>query len=610
MKDPGTPDLGGAPSRVQAHLDRALDILGRLSFGDYHIEDEIDLGSIDADFVDLFAGLVVLARDLREMRDELAETNHDLERQVRERTEELEADIRKREAAEAALRASESMYRRLVETSPDPIVLVDLDAHIRMANRAFLTTFRIPSEQTVVGTRLFDYLAPGSRERATDCWKAVRFAGATRNVELDFRRHDDSDFSGELRSTRVAGGTTESDGILCIVRDLTEARRREREQLRAGKLESLGTLAGGIAHDFNNALAAITGTLFLAAEQVRDVPDTHALLLEALDAAFRSTALTKQLLTFSMGGAPVTHCVPPDGLVRQVVEFCLRGSPVTWCLDLGPDLWPIEVDEGQFEQVLGNLVINAKQAMPQGGNIAVGVENVVTADPDDATQTARQYVRISVRDSGTGIAPEDRKRVFDPYFSTKPSGSGLGLATAYSVTRKHGGFLDCESTPGEGSTFSIYLPASERTPSRAEPVAPVSETGSGRILVMDDDDGVRSMTRKLLAMAGYETAGATTGSDAVSAYAEAQAAGNGFAAVIMDLTVSGGDGGKEAIVKLLKVDKNARAIVASGYSDDPVLADYRRYGFVGMLAKPFRFEDLVQVVQAATSTTPTTRPAT
>ena len=607
MTERNDPDSVGSPSRVQAHLDRALDILAQLSFGQYDVD--VDLDSIDADFVDLFAGLVVLARDLQEMREELATSNRDLERQVRERTEELEADIRKREAAESALRASESMYRRLVETSPDPIVLTDLDARIRMANRAFLNTFRMPSLQTVVGARLFDCLAPGSQTRATECWNRLRLAGATRTVELDFRRHDDSYFPGELRSTHVEGGRTASEGILCIIRDLSETRRREHAQLRAQKLESLGTLAGGIAHDFNNALATITGSLFLAAEQVRDVPNTHALLLEALDAAFRSTALTKQLLTFSVGGAPITRCVLPAGLVRRVVEFCLRGSPVTWCLDLGPDLWPIEVDEGQFEQVLGNLVINAKQAMPDGGNIAVSVENVVTADPDDGEQISKQFVRISVRDSGVGIPPEDRKRIFDPYFSTKPSGSGLGLATAYSVTRRHGGFVDCDSTPGQGSTFSMYIPASHRTPVHSEPTATRSEAGSGRILVMDDDDGVRTMTQRLLEQAGYETEGARSGSEAVSAYAAAKAAGNGFVAVIMDLTVPGADGGKEAIARLLELDSDARAIVTSGYSDDPVLANFRNHGFVGMLVKPFRFEELVRVVRGAVSTSPAGRPS-
>jgi len=583
--------------RARAYLDRAIEILARLSFGQFDLTIELD--DVPDEFIELFAGLSMLSEDLRDAHAELAEANRELERQVSERTEQLRADIRKRESVEVALRASEAMYRSLVDTSPDPIVLCAPDARIHMANRAFLTVFRVGTREAAVGGLLHDFVAPDDRKRAADWWSQPEQPGNVKTCELDFERRDGTHFPGELRSTVVGSSTAERKGVLSVIRDLTERRQRDNELLRAAKLESLGTLAGGIAHDFNNALATITGCLFLAATRVRDDPETHGLLLEAIDAAFRSTALTKQLLTFSKGGAPVKKCIHAAGLLRRVLEFCLHGSPVAGKLELGTGLWPIDVDEGQLEQVLHNLVINAKQAMPTGGNIQVRAENVIAADPEEDPGAERRYLRISVRDQGVGIAPEDQKRIFDPYFTTKPAGSGLGLATAYSVVRKHGGFMRCTSSPGQGATFEVHIPASDGIPSATAESPPPPVSGARRILVMDDDPRVCATTQRLLQQAGYKTVGARSGSEAVSAYVRAKTAGEAFAAVIMDLTVAGADGGKEAVRRLLEVDRDARAIVASGYSNDPVLSNYRSYGFVGMLTKPFRFEDLIRVVEAA-----------
>jgi CheY-like chemotaxis protein len=371
--------------------------------------------------------------------------------------------------------------------------------------------------------------------------------------------------------------------------------------LRAEKLESLGTLAGGIAHDFNNALAAITGSLFLAADRVKHDRETHELVLGAMDAAFRSTTLTKQLLTFAKGGAPVKRCVDSGALVRRAVEFCLHGSSASWALTVSPDVSPIEVDEGQFEQALSNLVINAKQAMPDGGQIDVWTEDVFATDPHHADAKERRYVRVSVRDAGVGISADDQRRMFEPYFSTKQSGTGLGLTTAYSVIRKHGGFMLCESALGQGSTFSIYLPASDKTPEEKDTPPPPKTMTPGRVLVMDDDVNLLDLTQRLLRDAGYDTVGVASGTAALQAYAEARAAGRGFDVTLLDLTVPGGDGGKETISKLLDLDPDAKAVVVSGYSDDPVLARYREYGFAGGLAKPYKTKDLLRVVEAVTN---------
>jgi len=381
----------------------------------------------------------------------------------------------------------------------------------------------------------------------------------------------------------------------------TEKRERELELLRAEKLESLGTLAGGIAHDFNNSLTAITASLSLATAHIRHDPELGDLLGSAMDAAFRATALTRQLLTFAKGGAPVKTCLRIGGLVTRLAEFCVRGTNVRCRVGLAPELWAVEVDPGQLEQVLGNLIINAQQAMPTGGEVVVEVTNRLAADPESPVATQRRYLCISIRDHGTGIAPELLPRIFDPYFSTKETGSGLGLATAYSVVRRHDGFMRCESEVGKGSVFTVFLPASDRQPAESRPRLRAVRPGRGRILVMDDDSQVRDLTLRLLRGAGYEPVGVASGTDAMRAYVHARDEGRPFAAAIMDLTVPGGDGGLETVRKLRAVDPEVRTIVVSGYSDDPVLADCRQYGFRAGLAKPFRTEELLNVVATVTA---------
>jgi PAS domain S-box-containing protein len=383
----------GFRERVHERIEQMLDVLAHISFGNLDVTVP-DLSDQD-EFADLFTGLGVLVADLRDAREEL-------EAQVRQRTAELAEDIRQRERVEAQLRASEATYRMLVETSPDPIMLSDSNGRIRMANPALCHAFRVDTAEELLGAAWLDFAVLEDRARAAECALRPGESGEVRAAEVTFRRGDGSEFVGELRCLAVRDAVGTGAGVLCVIRDVTEQRRREREQLRTEQLESLGTVAGGIAHDFNNCLAAITGCLSLAADLVRDESEVRELLASAMDASFRATALTRQLLTFSKGGVPVKACLCVGGLVQRVTEFCVRGSNVQCRVDMAADLWPVEVDGGQLEQVLGNLVINAKQAMPDGGVVVVSASNVVVAHAE-ASDGKRRHVCISVQDAGVGI---------------------------------------------------------------------------------------------------------------------------------------------------------------------------------------------------------------
>ncbi len=382
-----------------------------------------------------------------------------------------------------------------------------------------------------------------------------------------------------------------------LKREIAEREKVEGDLLRAQKLESLGILAGGIAHDFNNLLASVMGNVSLAKMDIPPADRAHRHLAEAEQASLRARDLTQQLLTFSKGGTPVKTVASLAELIRESAGFALRGSRVSHELQLPDDLWLIEADEVQMTQVINNLLINADQAMPEGGVITVRCENSMLDAQAVPPLKAGKYVLITIADHGTGISKEHLAKVFDPYFTTKQRGSGLGLAVTYSIINKHGGHITLESTLGKGTTFRLYLPATEkkRLPARTE--AESIMTGHGRVLVMDDEETIRTTMRDILVRLGYDVTFAEDGAEAVELYRNALGQrGTPFDAVIMDLTIAGGMGGKDAVKKLIEIDPNVKAIVSSGYSKDPVMAEYRKFGFSGVLAKPFRIKDLSEAV--------------
>jgi len=379
------------------------------------------------------------------------------------------------------------------------------------------------------------------------------------------------------------------------------------ELIKTKKLESVGVLAGGIAHDFNNMLTVILGNISLAKKSINSKQRSFNRLTNAEKACWRASSLTQQLLTFSKGGMPVTQIISISEIIKEAVSLALSGSHLRCEPGIPNNLAFVEVDESQIHQVLINLILNARQAMSNTGTLKIWAETITLAPKNTISLKEGPYVRICVQDEGVGIPEEHLQTIFDPFFTTKPSQSGLGLAVSYSIIKKHNGHITVESKPGTGTTFSIYLPAkqasADQLPIRKKTTGKSPAIGKQRILIMDDEEPVRILAVDMLADLGHEPEAAKDGEEAVKKFKIAKAKGKSFHLVIMDLTVAGGMGGKEAMRKLLKIDSNVKAIVSSGYSNDPILSDFKKFGFKGMLTKPHQISDLNEAVNRVLSTT-------
>lgn len=385
-------------------------------------------------------------------------------------------------------------------------------------------------------------------------------------------------------------------GVVLVFQDKTLERLTEKELLKIEKLSSLGLLAGGIAHDLNNVLAVILGNISLAAMELQDNELIIKSLTEAEQAALRARDLAKQLLTFARGGTPIKELASISEVIHDSAKFSCAGTQARCEISTPKNLWPAELDPGQISQVFQNLVINAVQAMPHGGIIRINTDNVILGEDNLLPLTPGRYVKITVEDEGVGIWPDHLSKIFDPYFTTKQKGSGLGLATAYSIIKNHDGHITVESTMGKGTTFSIYLPATTKKFKPKREMAPKLLRGKGKILVMDDEKMIRNNMGLMLKHLGYEVEFAEDGAEAIELYAKVKESLNPFDAVIMDLTIAGGMGGRETIQKLLEVDPQAKAIVFSGYADDPIMSNFKKFGFRGFIKKPYNIEEVSEVL--------------
>jgi signal transduction histidine kinase/CHASE1-domain containing sensor protein/CheY-like chemotaxis protein len=377
-----------------------------------------------------------------------------------------------------------------------------------------------------------------------------------------------------------------------IASDITERKTLEEERQRSHKLESVGILAGGIAHDFNNFLTGIMNNIYLSKKHIDQESSAYSRMEQAEKAISRASQLTQQLLTFAKGGAPVTNTTSIGEVIRESAEFILRGSSVRCEYSMSDNLWPAEVDVGQISQVLQNLIINANQAMPEGGTIHICAENALINKSTELPLKQGEYVKITISDQGKGISKEHLQNIFDPYFTTKEKGRGLGLTISFSIIKNHTGHISAESELGSGTTFTIYLPASEKKTPEKESYEGTAIVGERKILIMDDEEMIRNSLGEMMAASGYEVELAKEGKEAVELYEKAMSSAEPFDAVILDLTVPGGMGGKEAIKELRDIDPSIKALVSSGYSNDHVMSNFREYGFSGVIVKPYKPREL------------------
>ena len=518
------------------------------------------------------------------------------------RLEGLTENIGERKRAEKVFRAGSERFRILFETSPVGMALTAPDGVIGRANAA-LCRFLDRSETELQGLSLLDMVHPDDRQKA----EAVLARGADAppaDEEWRFQRGGDGVAWGHLCCSWLEDSGVPHSRVV-IIQDVTRHKEAEQLLVRMEKLEAVGLLAGGIAHDFNNIMTAILGNIALARIHPTAGPGISAPLERAEAAVLRARDLTKQLITFARGGGPVRQSVNLVDIARETAALCLCGTSSAFDVSAPPDLRFSEVDPGQMGQVFHNLLLNAAEAMPDGGTIRVRAANVALAPDGHAVLEAGDYVRVEVEDDGEGIPPENVRRIFDPYFSTKKRNTGLGLASVQSIIKGHGGHIEVHSRPGEGTTFSFWIPAtSVAAPARAESGLVVPIPLVSRALVMDDDPAVRGVAVAALERAGLEVASAADGAEAISAYRRAMNEGRPFALVLLDLTVCGGMGGKEAMKHLLELDPSVRAIVCSGYSSDPVMSDHRRYGFADVVCKPYTLDQLaaaaVRVLESTT----------
>lgn len=543
----------------------------------------------------------MIAREQAER--ELARHRDLLEDQVNERTSELseanillQEDIEKREQVENALRESEKKYRGLIETASDGIFVIDAETgRIVDVNRKGLELIGRSADE-IIGLHHSQLHPSDETEKYIELFRKLASQITPPDVAYHVLHKEGYRIPVEISTSVMELGDKRI--IQGIFRDIRERLKMEEEIQKAQRLESAGVLAGGIAHDFNNLLTAVLGNISLAKNYADPGNIIYERLLETEKATIRAKDLTQQLLTFAKGGVPVTRTVDLSNTIVESAEFVLRGSNLKCECYVADDLWPVDADVGQINQVIHNLVLNAAQVMPDGGTCRLEAKNIEIHDTDPVLLEKGRYIKISVHDEGEGILPENIGRIFDPFFTTKKTGTGLGLPTAYTIIKKHGGLLTVDSEIGKGTTFHIFLKASENTLRQEQedevPTEPIK--GEGRILLMDDEEFVREIARELIEHLGYTVVTANEGREALELYKKSLEEGDRFAAVVMDLTIPGGMGGKETIKKLKELDPEAKAIVSSGYANDPILAHYRDYGFDGMVAKPYKVEDLAETL--------------
>ena len=495
------------------------------------------------------------------------------------------------------LLAAANEWRATFDAISDMVFMLDTDYTIKRCNKAFARAVGL-EPAAIVGKKCYELLHGLDRPfAACACHTTIKEARAA-TVEVD-----DPNIGIPLLITTspILDKEGTVTGVVHLAKDISERKKMMDELVKTSKLDSIGTLAGGIAHDFNNLLTGIIGNVSLAKMDAEPDSELYEMLDDAEQASLKAQNLTQQLLTFSRGGRPVRKVVGVDSFLESAVKLGMRETGVGYDVQIGSGSWPVEADIGQMGQAIRNLVLNAAQAHPSDNMVRVRADNVVFKEKEDPDLAAGHYVKITIADKGSGIPEENKHLIFDPFFSTRAGASGLGLSTAYSIVKGHNGKITAESAPGEGTVMSIFLPAAAAAGSKSGDQTAGTEQShpsqAYRILVMDDEKIVRKLVGRILKMAGHEVVFAVDGDQAIDCYIDAGAEGKYFDAVIMDLTIPGGMGGKEAIEKLRQIDPGITAIASSGYSNDPVMSDYKTYGFSGVVTKPYKASTLTEALE-------------
>ncbi|MGA1875294.1 MAG: PAS domain S-box protein [bacterium] len=494
-----------------------------------------------------------------------------------------------------------SRLAAIVESSDEAIISKTLDGIIITWNRGAEKIYGYSAKEAI-GRPISLIFPPDRLDELSIILEKLKKGESVEHYETVRVRKDGKRIMVNLTISPIRDKVGNIVAASTIERDITEQKRMEEELQKMQKLESIGILAGGIAHDFRNVLTGVIGSLSLLKLYLKPQGNNLALFTQAEEASDRAAELAQQLLTFARGGAPVKKLTSIRHLLKEIVDFNLQGSNTRCEFSIPEDLWPAEVDEGQMSQAVGNLIINAREAMPDGGTIHVSAENVIAGLKDCLPLDEGRYLKISIKDKGMGIPDEIIGKIFDPYFTTKDVGSGMGLAITYSIIQRHGGYITVESQKGAGTTFFLYLPASGKEAFHLEGIEEAAPCfGEGRILIMDDQEVVRQSLDRMLKGLGYQVISSSNGGEALELYKKGKEAGEPFEAVILDLTVPGGMGGIEALKRLLAMDPEIKAIVSSGYSTDPIMTNYRQFGFTGVIVKPYNAHQLGKVLDEVMS---------
>ena len=500
-------------------------------------------------------------------------------------------DVTNRRQVEEALRESESRYRILIEHASDGIFIADKKGNCVDVNKNGCAMVGYEREE-ILRLSLMDLLPEDSLRAHLK--KLVELTSGKEIVKEYLLERK----NGTVFPVEVSAKLLPDKRLLGFVRDITERKRMEEELLKVQKLESIGMLAGGIAHDFNNILTGVLGNISLARLHSEAGSKVYEKIELAEKASLQAKDLVNQFITFSRGGKPIKKKKNIAEFLENTVNFALSGSRVKCEFSIDTNLLPVEIDAGQVRQVFNNIVINAKDVMPNGGRLEVRAKNYKIGNDTPLPLETGDYVNISFKDHGPGISPAILPRIFDPYFTTREKRRGMGLSAAYSIMKNHDGYIHVESENGGRAVFQVYFPAVEEE-NDDETFADSMESSSfrGKILVMDDENMVREVAGEMLDFLGFEVTFAEDGAEAIEKYKRAiEDSNHSFDAVIMDLTIPGGMGGLECIEKLLEIDPGVKALVSSGYSHDSVMSDFRKYGFKGIVHKPYKIQDLKEIL--------------